>query len=95
MNRKNKEIQFLRKNEFLPLFSSSQKNHKFLHYLTSLTKCRFSSFFEISLFRKTQSALFSSKKEKTEKSKKYILQKYQRSNQDTLIFQRPLVREGE
>jgi DNA-directed RNA polymerase subunit beta len=95
MNGKNKEIQFLRKNEFLPFFSSSQKNHKFLHDLTSLTKCSFSSFFEISLFRKTQSALFSSKKEKTEKSKKYILQKYQRSNQDTLIFQRPLVREGE
>ena len=30
-----------------------------------------------------------------EKKKKYVLQKYQRSNQDTLIFQRPLVREGE
>lgn len=34
-------------------------------------------------------------KKKSQKSKKYILQKYQRSNQDTLIFQRPLVREGE
>lgn len=40
-------------------------------------------------------SLFFSKKEKTEKNTKYILQKYQRSNQDTLIFQRPLVREGE
>jgi DNA-directed RNA polymerase subunit beta len=95
MNEKNKQIQFLRKKKFLPLFSSSQKNHKSIQYFTSLTKCRFSSFFEISLFRKTQSAVFSSKKEKTERSKKYILQKYQRSNQDTLIFQRPLVREGE
>jgi DNA-directed RNA polymerase subunit beta len=39
--------------------------------------------------------LFSSKKENMEKSLKYVLQKYQRSNQDTLIFQRPLVCEGE
>jgi DNA-directed RNA polymerase subunit beta len=40
-------------------------------------------------------SFFSSKKEKTQRSLKYTLQKYQRSNQDTLIFQRPLVREGE
>lgn len=33
--------------------------------------------------------------QEAEKSQKYILQKYQRSNQDTLIFQRPLVRDGE
>ena len=85
----NKKIQFYRKNEFSTIFSS-QKNDKSIQYLTSLTKCTFSSF-----FGKTQFALFSSKKEKTERSKKYILQKYQRSNQDTLIFQRPLVREGE
>ena len=38
---------------------------------------------------------FNPVKEKSQKSKKYILQKYQRSNQDTLIFQRPLVREGD
>lgn len=85
----NKKIQFSRKNKFSTIFSS-QKNDKSIQYLTSLTKCTFSSF-----FGKIQFALFSSKKEKTERSKKYILQKYQRSNQDTLIFQRPLVREGE
>lgn len=95
MNGKNKQIQFSRKNVFSPLFSFSQKNEKSIQYFTSLTKCTFSSFFETSFFGKTQSALFSSKKEKTERSKKYILQKYQRSNQDTLLFQRPLVREGE
>ena len=44
---------------------------------------------------KTHWGIFSSKKEKIQKSTKYILQKYQRSNQDTLIFQRPLVHEGE
>lgn len=38
---------------------------------------------------------FNPAKEKSKKSKKYILQKYQRSNQDTLIFQRPLVRDGD
>lgn len=32
-------------------------------------------------------------KSKSGQEKKYILQKYQRSNQDTLIFQRPLIRE--
>ena len=95
MNGKNKQIQFSRKNVFSPLFSFSQKNEKSIHYFTSLTKCTFSLFFETSFFGKTQSALFSSKKEKTERSQKYILQKYQRSNQDTLLFQRPLVREGE
>jgi DNA-directed RNA polymerase subunit beta len=31
----------------------------------------------------------------SEKSQKYTLQKYQRSNQDTLIFQRPFIRDGE
>lgn len=46
-------------------------------------------------FEKPLWVLFSSKKEKIQKSTKYILQKYQRSNQDTLIFQRPFVREGE
>lgn len=95
MNGKNKQLQFSRKNQFRPFFSSSQKNHKSIQYFTALRKSPFSSLFESSFFGKTQSALFFSKKEKTEKSKKYILQKYQRSNQDTLIFQRPLVREGE
>ena len=51
--------------------------------------------FQNFLFKKPQSAIFFSKNEKIQKSTKYILQKYQRSNQDTLIFQRPLVREGE
>jgi DNA-directed RNA polymerase subunit beta len=56
------------------------------------------NFFGTYLFsskRKKDFSLFFSKKEKAEKNTKYILQKYQRSNQDTLIFQRPLVREGE
>jgi DNA-directed RNA polymerase beta subunit len=46
-------------------------------------------------FDKKYWAFFSSKKEKIQKSTKYLLQKYQRSNQDTLIYQRPFAREGE
>ena len=95
MNGKNKQFQFYSKNQFFPLFSSSETDQKSIQYFTALRKSTFSSLFEIFFFGKTKYALFSSKKEKTEKSKKYILQKYQRSNQDTLIFQRPLVREGE
>jgi DNA-directed RNA polymerase subunit beta len=85
MNGKNKQF----------LFSSFQKNYKSIQNFNALEKSPFSSLFEMLFFGKTQSALFFSKKEQTEKSKNYILQKYQRSNQDTLIFQRPLVREGE
>jgi DNA-directed RNA polymerase subunit beta len=39
--------------------------------------------------------VFFSKQKKMQKTLKYVLQKYQRSNQDTLIFQHPFVHEGE
>jgi DNA-directed RNA polymerase subunit beta len=51
--------------------------------------------FQNSSLEKRDSAIFFSKTEKMQKSTKYNLQKYQRSNQDTLIFQHPLVREGD
>jgi DNA-directed RNA polymerase subunit beta len=80
MNRKDKETQFSKKKKFSLFFS---RNYESSMNSLFLTKAIYSS------------ALFFSKKEATEKSTNYILQKYQRSNQDTLIFQRPLVREGE
>ena len=80
MNRKDKETQFSKKKKFSLVFS---RNYESIMNSLFLTKAIYSS------------ALFFSKKEATEKSTNYILQKYQRSNQDTLIFQRPLVREGE
>lgn len=80
MNRKDKETQFSKQKKF-PLFLS--RNFESSMNSLFLTKAIYSS------------ALFFSKKEATEKSTNYILQKYQRSNQDTFIFQRPLVREGE
>lgn len=80
MNRKDKETQFSKQKKF-PLFLS--RNYESSMNSLFLTKAIYSS------------ALFFSKKEATEKSTNYILQKYQRSNQDTFIFQRPLVRESE
>lgn len=96
MNGKDKQRKFCRKNH-LGFLSFLSRNHQSNMHSISFTKltCSSSLFVETPFFEKSQSALFFSKKEKTEKSTKYILQKYQRSNQDTLIFQRPLVREGE
>jgi DNA-directed RNA polymerase subunit beta len=88
-------------NEKIPLYNQRtkfQKEKQFESMRISFSRKGiekvFSKFQNFS-FKKPQSAIFFSKNEKIQKSTKYILQKYQRSNQDTLIFQRPLVREGE
>ena len=92
MSGKDKQIKFSRNMKFAPFFSShnpqSSMNSIFLKKLTCSLRTMQGQ-------NPNGFSLFFSKKEKTEKSTKYILQKYQRSNQDTLIFQRPLVREGE
>jgi DNA-directed RNA polymerase subunit beta len=92
MSGKNKEIKFSRKMKFAPFFSSHNSQSSMNSISFSKLTC---SVHKMQRQNPNGFSLFFSKKEKTEKSTKYILQKYQRSNQDTLIFQRPLVREGE
>ncbi len=69
-----------------------QNNQIFQKFLKKNTKkIKFSTFFSLSTFlcfQKIQNL-------KIQKNSKYSLQKYQRSNQDTLVVQRPTVREGD
>mgnify|MGYP001809909949 CR=1 FL=1 len=90
MNTRIKQIQFFQKN------TNSIQQFNSLTKFTCVPSLLFSSFSdEKNFLKKRHFVIFSSIKEKTQKNTKYTLQKYQRSNQDTLIFQRPLVREGE
>jgi DNA-directed RNA polymerase subunit beta len=92
MSGKDKQIKFSRKTKFAPFFSSHNPQSSMNSISFTKLTC---SMHTMQGQNSNGFSLFFSKKEKTEKSTKYILQKYQRSNQDTLIFQRPLVREGE
>lgn len=86
MNRKNQKRKF----QFFQSFGKSQCFSSKVY-----SSLNFRSLVQFQSVQNIHKGIFFSKKEKIQKSINYVLQKYQRSNQDTLLFQRPFVREGE